>query len=732
MRCIVLVGLLGVATLCRAGCLEWRASWIGTERCQSLPNTWLAYRKEVALTAVPDTLIACIAADSKYWLWVNGQLVVFEGGLKRGPGPGAVYYDRMDIAPYLSVGQNTLAVLVWHFGKNGFSHAGSGTAALFFQAIGEDVEILSDRSWQCTLYDAWQTAEGVGPDYRLPESNLRFDARLAMNGWEQPDYRGRGFEGCLIVGSADCSPAGTLVERPIPLWKDSGLRDYEQVVRQGDTLRCRLPYNAQVTPYLKVNAPAGKVIGMQTDHYWVGSTPTIRAEYVTCDGVQQHESLGWMNGEEMLYIVPEGVEVLDVKYRETGYDAQLSGCFACDDTLLCELWRRAQRTLYLTMRDTYMDCPDRERAQWLGDETIELGEAFYALSPSGWQLADKGIREVMGWQRADGTIYGPVPTGNFFKELPLQMLAFVGWYGFYTQYFFSGDSTFIPLVYDGLHRYLHEVWQLDADGFPVPRAGEWDWGDWGRNIDMELLTTCWYSLALRAERHFARILGREHDAQTDSLLMDRMERGFDRRYWTGTAFRSPGYGGQDDDRAQVMAVLARLATADKYEAVCAVLDSQQHASPYMEKYVLEALFYMGEAQRAIERMRRRYAHMIGDYPDCTTLFEYWALGGGGSANHAWTGGPLTLLSQWVCGIRPTAPGFRTFEVCPQMGPLTQASATVDTRYGLISVALQREGDSVRVVLDVPLGTVAEVPLTGGGSQRVGSGQHRLIIPAQPL
>ena len=31
------------------------------------------------------------------------------------------------------------------------------------------------------------------------------------------------------------------------------------------------------------------------------------------------------------------------------------------------------------MRDSYMDCPDRERAQWWGDVVNALGEAFYAL-----------------------------------------------------------------------------------------------------------------------------------------------------------------------------------------------------------------------------------------------------------------------------------------------------------------------------------------------------------------
>lgn len=75
--------------------------------------------------------------------------------------------------------------------------------------------------------------------------------------------------------------------------------------------------------------------------------------------------------------------MLDVKYRETGYNTDLAGSFHCDDPVLRRALATFCRTLYITMRDNYMDCPDRERAQWWGDEVNELGEAFYALSPSG-------------------------------------------------------------------------------------------------------------------------------------------------------------------------------------------------------------------------------------------------------------------------------------------------------------------------------------------------------------
>lgn len=711
---------------------DWKAQWINTEQCQSASNTWLAYRKTVTLADVPNTLTAHIAADSKYWLWINGKMVVFEGGLKRGPSPYDTYYDSVEIAPYLSAGENTIAVLVWHFGKNGFSHINSGMAALLFEAVAPGIEILSDKSWNCAVYTAYQNTEAPFPNYRLSESNIRFDARLAQEGWNMPGFKNT-FPGAEIASVVGKAPLGKLVERPIPLFKDYGLKEYPAVRQsaKGDTLFCRLPYNCQFTPYLKVEATEGATIHLQTDNYRGGGPENVRAEYITRSGVQEYESYGWMSGHEMWYILPEGVKVLEVKFRETGYDTEFAGSFHCNDPFLNELWKRSARTLYITMRDNYMDCPERERAQWWGDEVNELGEAFYALSPSSHKLAVKGIYELMNWQRADGSLFAPVPAGNWSKELPLQMLASVGWYGFYTQYYYSGDSTFVPIIYDRLHRYLHETWQVDKSGLPIERAGEWSWGDWGDQVDMGVLTNCWYYLALKAEKEFALQLGKTEDVEEISQMMYSIEKCFNTKYWTGTAYRSPGYRGENDDRSQAMAVLSGLASKDKYPAILKLLKKEYHASPYMEKYVLEALFQMNAPDVALQRMRDRYAGMLS-YKEYTTLFEGWGVGaegfGGGTINHAWSGGPLTLLSQKVCGIEPTSPGFKTFRIKPQMGSLTEASATLLTHYGEIKVSLRKSGRKILMDIEVPQGTEAEIFSSTGKVRHIGAGSYNIKCP----
>ena len=83
------------------------------------------------------------------------------------------------------------------------------------------------------------------------------------------------------------------------------------------------------------------------------------AVYYTKEGYQQFEAYGWLNGEWAYYHIPAGVTVHKLAYRETGYDTEFVGSFECDDEYLNRVWEKCLRTLYVTMRDTFMDCPDR-------------------------------------------------------------------------------------------------------------------------------------------------------------------------------------------------------------------------------------------------------------------------------------------------------------------------------------------------------------------------------------
>ena len=72
---------------------SWKANRITSKDVQNESNTWINFRKEINLKIVPKKVIAKKACDSKYWLWINGEMIVFEDQLKRGPNPNDTYYD---------------------------------------------------------------------------------------------------------------------------------------------------------------------------------------------------------------------------------------------------------------------------------------------------------------------------------------------------------------------------------------------------------------------------------------------------------------------------------------------------------------------------------------------------------------------------------------------------------------------------------------------------------------
>ncbi|MGB3465780.1 MAG: alpha-L-rhamnosidase C-terminal domain-containing protein, partial [Cyclobacteriaceae bacterium] len=479
-------------------------------------------------------------------------------------------------------------------------------------------------------------------------------------------------------------------------------------VRKGDTVIAELPYNAQITPFLKVDAPAGKRIVMFTDHYKGGSAYNMRAEYITKEGTQLFESPGWINGHKTYYVIPEDVQILDLMYRESGYTTEFAGKFSCDNDFFNLLWQKAARTLYVTMRDNYMDCPDRERAQWWGDEVLEGGEAFYALDRNADALMRKGMLELVNWQKKDSSLYSPVPTGNWNKELPGQMLMSVGEYGFWNYYLHTGDLETIREVYEPVKKYLG-IWRLKNDGTLVMRQGGWFWGDWGENKDMVLLLNTQYALALSGLQKMAAAIGNQQDSDSLRQHFSNFKSSFNKAFWKQGHYRSAEYQGPPDDRSQGLAVVAGLADKDKYEGIYQVLLTEKNASPYMEKYVLESLFIMGFPEYALERMQERFAKMV-NHPSITTLWEGWGIGaegyGGGTTNHAWSGGGLTLLSQKVAGIHPLEPGYSSFQVKPQLGKLTEVNAAVASVKGEIKVGIVAKEGSMTMKIQVPDNTKA--------------------------
>jgi hypothetical protein len=694
---------------------QWTANWIW-QSADGPKNTWMCFRKNVTLASAPSIAYARIAADSKYWLWINGQLVVFEGQLKRNPDLTNTYYDSLNLAPFLKSGANTIAALVWYWGKEGFSHHSSGKGGFLFDANFDGTQVRSDNTWKTMIHPAYQNSTTGGqPNFRLPEFNVRYDARNDnITGWQQSDYNDSNWPVATVKGVPPTAPWNTLIKRPFPQFKTSSLTSYINAASlptnsNGGVIHAKLPYDAHVSAYLRISAPtAGQVINIQTDMYdsmyLFNEGPSLRAEYITKAGVQEFEVLMWLSGNSVKYTIPAGITIESLQYREIGYPAEFTGQFKCNDPFYNSLWQKATRTLYVCMHDDFMDCPDRERGLWWGDAVNQLGEVFYALDTNAHGCIRKAIGVLTGWQRADNTLFSP-PSTVWTSELPIQSLASVGWYGFWTYFWNTNDSATIRAAYPAVKRYL-SVWSMGSNGLVNHRDGGWAWGDWGNNIDMTILDNAWYYLALKAAIPMAVISGNAGDTAGYRSKMNSIASNFTTSFWNagGQYFKS-SLVNTPDDRANAMAVLSGLAQPLHYAGVRKILTQTTNASPWMEKYVLEALCRLNAEDAALSRMKNRYGTMVN--ASYSTLWEVWSGLKDGTINHGWNA-PNTVLSQYIAGLSPTAPGWSSYSVLPQMGSLTAVSATVSSLRGTISSSDSIIGDQFIMRLTSPLSTVATV------------------------
>jgi alpha-L-rhamnosidase len=690
-----------------------QASWITHPESSEGENLWLSFRKDFAIGSLgASEYTAHIAVDSKYWLWINGELAIFEGGLKRGPHRNGIYYDVVDLKPYLVEGKNNISLLMWHFGRHGFSHYNSGKAGLYFDLQAGRNTLVSDSTWKVAVHPSFGPSAPPYPNYRLPEFNIHFDARKDISGWNLPGFDDTAWAYAGTLGNAGDAPFGEMVKRPFANWRDSGLIEYvsieEKVVDGKKVIHAHLPVNSALTPWFRIDAPEGLLIDVRTDNYVGGSEINLRTEYVTRQGVQEFETPGYINGHYVIYTFPEEVEILDLKYRDTRYAEAYVAHFEANDPFYNTLWQKSLNTMWVNLRDAIQD-PDRERAQWWGDVVILIGQMLYVLEDNGQGAIEKAIRNLVDWQKEDGSLFSPIPAGTWDAELPTQMLASVGKMGFWNYYQYTANEELMKYVYPSVKKYL-QLWELDDRGLVKHRPGGWTWLDWGQKIDSTLVFNTWYYMALEGAQGMAELTGDSEFYNECEKKLQTLYESFNAHLWDGTGYRSANYQFEYDDRGNGLAVLSGLANETKYDALASLLEKYFNSSPYIEKYVMESLFKMNKADQALERMKNRYTKMVES--PVTTLWEGWGIGpegyGGGSYNHGWSGGPLNLMARYVAGVQPLTPGFESLLIKPQPGTLTSVNCTVNTVQGMIDVSWKKENQSFLIQILNEAGTTAHI------------------------
>lgn len=173
--------------------------------------------------------------------------------------------------------------------------------------------------------------------------------------------------------------------------------------------------------------------------------------------------------------------------------------------------------------------------------------------------------------------------------------------------------------------------------------------------------------------------------------------------------------------ANFLAILSGTATRRQRKSIIAnVLLNEEVprvGTPYMMCFEGMALAECGLHERMVNALRKYWGGMLDE--GATTFWEaydpsqsgdehytFYARPFGKSLCHAWSAGPVYLLSSELFGIRPIESGWKRFALRPQACDLEWMCVSVPTPLGDIEVEVEGRKAAVKV----PKGTVLEMPL----------------------
>jgi len=698
------------------------AQWIWQQE-DGPSNTWMSFRKTITINEIPEIVEANIAVDSKFWLWINGEMVLFEGGLSRGPSqagdwnrkekitPTNSWYDTVNIQPYLKKGENTIAILVWYWGRETHkgTHIDSGKGGLLFSVDIGNQQIVSDKFWKAVPHPGYDNT--IAPASKaMVQYSVQFDAQKAMKDWSEKAWYTEKFDdtnwtNAVEKGKLGVAPWYNVEKNIVPHLVNHGLQNYENdeplkfpFVSDGKTIKAKLPFNKQITPYLEIEAKAGDTIFITTDN----RLNRINATYIAKEGKQKFESFSWMNGHEIRYTIPKGVKVNALKYRWMSV-GEMAGKFKVDDAFYNRLWWMGNNTLFVCARDNFMDCPDRERALWIGDVADQVGYLFYSMDNAGRQLLKKAILQTTAFSE-NGVMgaLGPLRV----RELVAQSLQFIA-QGIWPYYLNTGDKDTLEKAYPFVYDYL-ALFPMQENGLPEYRirksSDSWDWVDWGvkNTADKKPIQMAFYYLALDKAKEMAEVLGKKEDVKWYQDRMEKMKPAFHKTYWKD-GFYSSNQNKFKDDRANAIAIVSGIAKPEYHNQIVEnVLIPNRFSSPHFEWIVEEAMCIAGNYKASLDRMKVQYQSQV-DKKSMSTLYEMFPKGG--SYNHAWNGSNK-ILSKYIAGVRPTKKAWSEFEIMPELAHFKNIKKTIPSVKGNIDLEIIKNDAEYSLQLTSPKGTEA--------------------------
>jgi alpha-L-rhamnosidase len=444
-------------------------------------------------------------------------------------------------------------------------------------------------------------------------------------------------------------------------------------------------------------------------------------------------------------------------------DMSPTGSFSCSEPMVNQLWHNILWGMKSNFVDVPTDCPQRdERLGWTGDAQMFSATACYLMNAN--VFFRKWLRDVAADQNTEGGVPHVVPDtitgrqsdafnwllhdGSHSAAAWADAAVIIPW----NLYLAYGDRTVLETQYGSMKNWV-DFMRAHADGCQWHyrlQFGDWvaldaQEGSYYGATPNDLICTAYFAYSSGLLSKAASALGKAEDAAAYDALRAQIAAFFQTTYFdqndeltvqTQTAHVLALHFSLTPDRAKTLTGLKRL-----MDARGGHLSTGFVGTPY----IAHALSDSGALEDAYALVLKK------DYPSwlyqvtmgATTIWEHWdGIKPDGSLwsadmnsfNHYAYGAVGEWLYKVVGGIRSdeAAPGYRhaILAPCPG-GGLTHAEASLQTVYGLLSLAWQAVNGALRMDVTVPCNTTATLrvpPGYAGEARELCSGAHTVILP----
>jgi alpha-L-rhamnosidase len=450
-------------------------------------------------------------------------------------------------------------------------------------------------------------------------------------------------------------------------------------------------------------------------------------------------------------------------------DMESTGTFNCSNPQLNQLHQNVVWSMKGNFLDIPTDCPQRERAGWVGDAQIFAPSAAFLMDTRAF--FGKWLKELSLEQYPDGMVGNFVPNPHKLVKSGTVALAKLidgaaGWADAavlvpWSQYQAFGDVQVLENQYasmkawvDFVERKTHKTnvstalnprYWLDAD-FRRRVKLLWDtgyhWGEWlepGQDLirgglflgllkrllkneifGVSVVSTAYFANSTRILSQTATLLGKTKDAEKYRTLTEKVKAAYVETYIAEDGRIEP------DRQSSYVRVLAfdlapeKLKPAIVENLVRLIRAAGKHVGTgfLSTVFLCEVLAEYGHLELAYELLNQEtnpswlYAIKKG----ATTIWEKWdAVAEDGTAtsslNHYSPGAVVNYLHRKVAGIEAIEPGYKRFSIHPMPGGgLTSAKASYESVHGLISSEWEKENGVMRLNVTIPANTRAVITL----------------------